>query len=121
MEIIAIPLGRLQATSPAHIARRLPAFFALTQDQPLTDARALALKGTLAATAVSLVIALVMTVVAARWRISADDLRIAGGILLFIAARETIGQFSRPASPPPAPSHKHPAVTPLAIPIIVTP
>lgn len=53
------------------------------------------------------------------WRISADDLRIAGG--LFIAARETIGRFIRPAPPPPAPSHKHRAVTPLAIAIIVTP
>jgi multiple antibiotic resistance protein len=100
--------------------KTVPAFFTLTQDQAPTEARALALKGTIVATAVSLVIALAMTVVAARWRISADDLRIAGGILLFIAARETIGQFSRPA-PPPAPSHKHPAVTPLAIPIIVTP
>jgi multiple antibiotic resistance protein len=101
--------------------KTVPAFFVLTQDQAPTEARALALKGTAAATAISLVIAVVMTAVAARWRISADDLRIAGGILLFIAARETIGQFSRPASQSPAPRHQHPAVTPLAIPIIVTP
>jgi multiple antibiotic resistance protein len=47
--------------------------------------------------------------------------RIAGGILLFAAARETIGQFGRPAAPTLAPPYKHPAVTPLAIPIIVTP
>jgi multiple antibiotic resistance protein len=101
--------------------KTVPAFFALTQEQAPAEARALAVKGATVAIAVSLVIAVVMTAIAARWRISRDDLRIAGGILLFIAARETIGQFSRPAAPSSAPPHKHPAVTPLAIPIIVTP
>jgi len=101
--------------------KTVPAFFALTQDHVPTEARALALKGTGAATAVSLMIAVAMTAVAARWRISPDDLRIAGGILLFIAARETIAQFGRPTAPPSATASKHPAVTPLAIPIIVTP
>jgi small neutral amino acid transporter SnatA (MarC family) len=52
--------------------------------------------------------------------ISADDLRIAGGILLFLASREMIGQFNRPA-PSPAVPPKRPAVAPLAIPTIVTP
>lgn len=101
--------------------KTVPAFFALTQDQAPAEARALALKGTMAATVVSLVIALVVTAVAAKWRISADDLRIAGGILLFIAAREAIGQFGRPASPSSTPPRKQSAVTPLAVPIIVTP
>jgi multiple antibiotic resistance protein len=101
--------------------KTVPAFFALTQDQAPAEARALAVKGAMAATAVSLVIAVLMTAVAATWRISADDLRLAGGILLFAAARETIGQFGRPASPPSALDHKHQAVTPLAIPIIVSP
>ena len=101
--------------------KTVPAFFALTQDQAPAAARALALKGTTAATAIALVIALVMTAVAASWRISADDLRLAGGILLFAASRETIGQFNRPAPSPPAVPHRHPALTPLAVPIIVTP
>jgi multiple antibiotic resistance protein len=101
--------------------RTVPAFFTMAKDEAPATARALALKGVLTATAVSLVIALVMTGVAATWRISADDLRIAGGILLFAAARETIGQFGRPAPPQPAPPPQHPAVAPLAIPIIVTP
>jgi multiple antibiotic resistance protein len=61
--------------------KTVPAFFALTQDQPLAEARDLALKGTMAATAISLVIAVVMPAVISSWRISADDLRIAGGIL----------------------------------------
>jgi multiple antibiotic resistance protein len=102
--------------------RTVPAFFAMTRDAAPTAMRALALKGTAVATAISLVIALVMTGVAASWRVSPDDLRLAGGILLFAASREVIGQFSRPASAPhPAMPPVHPAVTPLAIPTIVTP
>jgi multiple antibiotic resistance protein len=101
--------------------KTVPAFFAMTQDQAQTAARVLALKGTAVATAVSLLIALVMTGVAASWRVSADDLRLAGGILLFAASREIIGQLSRPTAPQPAVPHPKPAVTPLAIPIIVTP
>jgi multiple antibiotic resistance protein len=98
-----------------------PAFFVMTQGQTPEAARGLALKGTLAATAVSLVIALAMTGLVASWRVSHDDLRIAGGILLFLASREIIGQFNRPAPLPPAAPPRHPAVTPLAIPTIVTP
>lgn len=101
--------------------KTVPAFFAMTQDQAPTAVRALALKGTTVATAVSLLIVLVMTGVAASWRVSADDLRIAGGILLFAASREMIGQINRPAPSQSAVPHRYPAVTPLAIPIIVTP
>jgi multiple antibiotic resistance protein len=101
--------------------KTVPAFFTMTQDQAPAAVRTLALKGTTVATAVSLLIALVMIGVAASWRVSADDLRLAGGILLFAASRETIGQFNRPAPPQSAVPHKHPAITPLAVPIIVTP
>ena len=103
--------------------KTVPAFFAMTEDQLPAAARALAFKGAAAATAVSLLIALVMTGVAASWRVSPEDLRLAGGILLFAAARDIIGQFSpRALSPQPAvPAQRQPAVTPLAIPIIVTP
>jgi multiple antibiotic resistance protein len=101
--------------------KTVPAFFAMTQGQAPKAVRALATKGTVMATAVSLLIALVMTGVAASWRVSLDDLRIAGGILLFAASREIIGQFNRPAPLPPVVAPEQPAVTPLAIPIIVTP
>ena len=100
--------------------KTVPAFFAMTQGQTPKAERDLAIKGTMAATAVSLLIAIVMTAMAASWRVSIDDLRIAGGILLFAASRETIGQFSRAAAPSAQPT-KHPAVTQLAIPTIVTP
>src|SRR5277367_1477944 len=99
--------------------RTVPAFFAITQNQAPDSARALALQATMVATAVSIVIAVVMTGIAASWRVSPDDLRIAGGILLFAASREMIGHFGRPESPPQSPTpSQHPAVTPLAIPII---
>jgi multiple antibiotic resistance protein len=97
-----------------------PAFFLMTQGQTPEAVRALAIKGTMTAIVVSLVIALAMTGVAASWRVSVDDVRIAGGILLFLASRETIGQFNRLAPPSAAPP-RHPVVTPLAIPTIVTP
>jgi multiple antibiotic resistance protein len=101
--------------------KTIPAFFALTRDQAPEAARTLAVKGAAVATAVALAVALVMTEVAASWRISPDDLRIAGGILLFAAAREMIGQFGRTTPPQPVVSPENPAITPLAIPIIVTP
>jgi len=101
--------------------KTVPAFFAMTQDHAPAAIRGLALKATAVATVVSLVIALAMTGVAASWRVSADDLRIAGGILLFGASREIIGQFNRPPSPPALTPSEQPAITPLAIPIIVTP
>jgi multiple antibiotic resistance protein len=102
--------------------KTVPAFFAMTQNQAPDSARVLALQGTMVATAVSIVIAVVMTGIAASWRVSPDDLRIAGGILLFTASRQMISDFGRPGSPlQSATPSQHPAVTPLAIPIIVTP
>src|SRR5580658_7974428 len=102
--------------------KTVPAFFAMTRDQAPDSVRTLALQGTMVATVVSIVIAVVMTGIAASWRVSPDDLRIAGGILLFAASRQMIGHFGSPESPPQsATPSQHPAVTPLAIPIIVTP
>ena len=100
--------------------KTVPAFFAMTQGQGPEATRALAIRGTAAATAISLLIAFVMGGMAASWRVSPDDLRIAGGILLLAASREAIGQFNRPP-PPVAEPPKRPAITPLAVPIIVTP
>lgn len=102
--------------------KTVPAFFAMTQDLAPAAARALALKGTMVAITVCLLIAFVMTGVAASWRVSPDDVRLAGGILLFAGSREMIGQFNRPAPPPQSSvPPRQPAITPLAIPIIVTP
>ena len=101
--------------------KTVPAFFAMTEDHAPADARALALSGTAVATGVSLLIALVMTGFAASWRISRDDVRLAGGILLFLASCEVIGQFSRPAVSPQTALQAQSAVSPLAIPTIISP
>ncbi|HUN41878.1 MAG TPA: MarC family protein [Acetobacteraceae bacterium] len=101
--------------------KTVPAFFAMTRNDAPPAMRSLAVRGTVAATVISLVIAFVMTAVAASWRLSPDDIRIAGGILLFGASRETIGQIGRSASSPFIAPATHPSVTPLAVPIIVTP
>lgn len=98
--------------------KTVPAFYIMTLDLAPRERHLLALKGTLIATAIALAIALVMRGTAAAWGVSVDDLRIAGGLLLFAASRDMIGQVSQPSSPPPG---KHPAVTPLAIPVIITP
>jgi small neutral amino acid transporter SnatA (MarC family) len=99
--------------------KTVPGFFLMTKEMDAKAARALAIRGTLIATTISLLVAIVMRGTAAAWQVSLDELRIAGGILLFIASRNIIEQFNRPL-PAPAPS-PHPAVTPLAIPTIVTP
>jgi multiple antibiotic resistance protein len=99
--------------------KTVPAFYAMTQDLAASERRSLAIKGTLVATAIALLIALVMRGTAASWGVSVDDLRLAGGLLLFAASRDMISQVNRPSPPPPA--GKHPAVTPLAIPVIITP
>ena len=76
--------------------KTVPAFFLMTKDQDPKVARVLAIKGTLIATAICLLVALVMRGTAATWQVTVDDLRIAGGILLFTASSSMIAQFNRP-------------------------
>ena len=92
----------------------------MTKDQDTKVARTLAIKGTLVATAVCLLVALVIRGTAAAWQVTVDELRLAGGILLFAASRDILGQFNRPMPPPPPPA-TYPYVMPLAIPTIITP
>ncbi len=99
--------------------KTVPAFFVMTRDMEAPARLRLAFEGTLAATAIALVIAFVMRETARNWGVTLDDLMLAGGILLFLGARESIVGFNR-APPPPAPS-RYPAIAPLAIPTIVTP
>ena len=100
--------------------KTVPAFFAMTKDLDPAAQRRLALEGATAATAIALVIALVLDEVASSWGVGADDLLLAGGILLFLGARDAIIHFGSPPSAPQATS-RYPAVAPLAIPTIITP
>jgi len=100
--------------------KTVPAFFAMTKDLDPAARRRLAVNGALAATAISLLMALVLDKVVSAWGVGADDMLLAGGILLFLGARDAIIHFGSPPGAPPAPS-RYPAVAPLAIPTIITP
>lgn len=107
--------------------KTIPTFHVLTRDADPADLRKLALRGVLIATALSLAIALIMAGVLKGWQVSPDAMRIAGSILLFISALQIIGSFGAAAAPPASPPIGDPkvlrriALTPLAIPTIVTP
>jgi multiple antibiotic resistance protein len=97
----------------------IPGFYAMSKDMTTTEMRSLALKGILTATAISLVIALVMPVIQGGWQVSIDDLRITGGILLFASAYTSLAKDPPEQAPKKEPAH--PVLSPLAIPIIITP
>src|SRR5208283_3827308 len=97
----------------------VPAFFVMTKDLDEQARRRLAFAGTLAATAIVLAIAFIMSQAAKNLGVSIEDIMLAGGILLFLGARESIAHFT--GAPHPAAPSRNPAVTPLAIPTIVTP
>ena len=60
-----------------------------------------------------------MPIAQAGWRVTTDDLRIATGILLFMSAYQVLASDS--SAPPSDAQPKYPALSPVAIPIIITP
>jgi len=116
--------------------RVIPAFFLMTREGDAADCRALALRGAAWATAISVLVALLLQRYMVSWKVSLDALRISGGILLFLSALAIINQMPG-APPPPPPAEPEPpdearrkalsqrlrgmAVIPLAMPSIVTP
>ncbi len=108
--IFMVTLGPIKA---------IPGFYAQSKDLEAADRRRLAVKGTLLALAISLVLALIMPIVQAGWRVTTDDLRIATGILLFMSAYQVLASDS--SAPPSDAQSKYPALSPVAIPIIITP
>ena len=108
--IFMVTLGPIKA---------IPGFYAQSKDLEAADRRRLAVKGTLLALAISLVLALIMPIVQAGWRVTTDDLRIATGILLFMSAYQVLASDS--SAPPLDAQPKYPALSPVAIPIIITP
>ena len=96
----------------------IPGFYNFTKEMEPPERRRLALRGAFFATVISLVIAAVMPGIALSWQVSPDELRIGGGILLFAAAYKIINPD--PVLLPPEPA-RNPAISPIAIPIIITP
>jgi multiple antibiotic resistance protein len=104
----------------------IPVFAGLVRDATRAQIVALALRSTLQATAVALLIAFGITALQSSWGVSLDAIRITGGVLLFMAAAG--GQLQLPATvPPPAPPVLDAAAIvrlsfmPLTIPVIITP
>lgn len=96
----------------------IPGFYKYTKDHEPSERRKLAVRGAIFATIICLVIAAVMPGVATSWQVSPDELRIAGGILFFGAAYKIINPD--PVLAPLEPT-RNPAISPIAIPIIITP
>lgn len=117
--------------------RVVPAFFLMTREADVADARGLALRGAAWAAAIALAVAFGVERTMVSWQVSLDAMRISGGILLFVSALNVVNSMPAQAPPPTPPPSPDPAdearrqavaarirnssVIPLAMPTIVTP
>lgn len=99
----------------------VPTFSALTKEKGLPFKRALAVRAIAIAGALVLFVALVGGVLLDRYHISLNALRISGGLVLIIAALNTIFRRSQPALAKPGATETQIAASPLAVPVIVPP
>jgi multiple antibiotic resistance protein len=100
----------------------IPAFIRLTRNRDRPFKRELAIKASLIASATVYAAAFIGEVAMARYRISIDAVRLAGGLVLLISALRIM--FPKPEAPSTE-SQQTPAlqlaISPLAMPIIVSP
>lgn len=110
--------------------KTIPVFHALTHGKPLRHRANLAVRATIDATLVAAFVAVVAAAIIRKWQVSPDAMAIAGGMILFAAALRAITNFALADLPPPAPGDAPPplptwlgapALSPLAVPTIVTP
>jgi multiple antibiotic resistance protein len=111
--------------------KTVPAFGIITADLDPAARRWLAVRGVVLGTLIVFATAIVLQGVMKSWRVSAPAMEIAGALLLFISAAQTVagglGQGPAAASPsPPAQKGlddevKARALSPIAVPSIVTP
>jgi multiple antibiotic resistance protein len=99
----------------------IPTFVALTRNADLSFKRALAVRASLIACTLVLFVALVGGTLLERYRISLNALRVAGGLVLVIAALNTIFRRSQAAHANRDAIPLQLAASPLAIPAIVPP
>jgi multiple antibiotic resistance protein len=100
----------------------IPGFLKLTREAERPFKRELAIKGSLIASATVAFAAIVGTQAAARFGISLDGVRLAGGLVLLVSALNIL--FPRPEQPAMQsvkPTTLQLAVSPLAMPMIVPP
>jgi multiple antibiotic resistance protein len=121
----------------------VPPFFLMTHDKEQRTIRLLALESAIVATAIALFVAFVVSAIMQNWRVSADAVAIAGGILLLVTSIRGISDFvlietpvtktvdseaavGGDASSPQSTSLNppwlgKPVLSPIAIPTIITP
>jgi len=120
----------------------IPPFFLLTHDKDQRTIWSLAFKATIVSSAIVLFVALVVSGLMEKWRVSVDAIAIAGGIMLLIASIKAVGTFAlidtppaqggggegaanndaRPISPAlKTPWLGRPVLSPIAIPTIIPP
>jgi multiple antibiotic resistance protein len=98
----------------------IPSFAGLTRGAHTRFKRAVAIRGAVIASVLCAFVALAGVTLLGRYRISIDAVRIAGGLVLLIAALQIIFQKAQPHRPGSGtPTAMQLAVSPVAVPIIV--
>src|ERR1700688_1893528 len=110
--------------------KTIPGFAMISADLDKSATRALAVRGMLLGTLIVFATALIFSGTMTSWRVTQPAMQIAGGLLLFIAASRNItaglGIGKTSANAPPVTKAldaeaKGRALSPLAVPTIVTP
>ncbi len=100
----------------------IPAFAKLTQQASLAFKREVAIKSTLIATAITVLVALLGRNLLGKYGISFDALEIAGGLVLLLSALNVIFPKFQPSPPQSVkPTALQLAISPVATPIVVPP
>jgi len=100
----------------------IPSFAGLTRGADARFKRDVAVRGVVIASALCVFVALAGGTLLGKYRISIDALRIAGGLVLLIAALQVIFQKAQPSSPGSGtPTAIQLAASPVAVPSIVPP
>ena len=100
----------------------IPSFAGLTRGADARFKRDVAIRGVVIAAALCVFVALAGGALLGKYRISIDALRIAGGLVLLIAALQVIFHKAQPSSPGSGtPAAIQLAASPVAVPMIVPP
>ena len=100
----------------------IPSFAGLTRGADARFKRSVTIRGVVIASALCAFVALAGGTLLGKYRISIDALRIAGGLVLLIAALQVIFQKAQPSSPGSGtPTAIQLAASPVAVPMIVPP
>jgi multiple antibiotic resistance protein len=100
----------------------IPSFAGVTQGADSRFKRSVAIRGALIASALCVFVALAGGILFGKYRISIDAVRLSGGLVLLIAALQSIFQKAQPPSPcSGTPTAIKLAASPVAVPNIVPP